>query len=133
MKSTQIIRTIVNEKWDSGPDTYSHLPRFQEMEKPELPTVGKTYLVFEVDYVGPNDRDKKPTIHWRDDELMITEGFPGNSDRNIRRFHGWRGTTDDHSVDAMGVRKCLSVTRKEFAKSVRYRIVFGTDQKRGEA
>lgn len=131
MKNDQIIRTIVNEKYDTG-DTYVTLPRFQEMNRPELPEVGKMYLVEEREDVGPHGKNTKPTLGWWDDELMLSEGFPGNSDRSVRRFHGWRGTTDDVSVYAHGVRKCLSVTRREFAKSVRYRIVFGADQKHGE-
>mgnify|MGYP003394374848 CR=1 FL=1 len=33
------------------------------------------------------------------------DGVPGNSDASIRRTEGWRGTTDDVSVDAHGVVK----------------------------
>jgi len=116
--------TIINEKWDSG-ETYSILPRFMEMDKPELPNVGTTYLVYEID-------NGDHTVKWTDDELMVNEGFPGNSDHSIRRFHGWRGTTDNCSVHAMGVRRCLSVIRKEFRKTVRYHIKFGQDMKRDE-
>jgi len=31
------------------------------------------------------------------------DGVPGNSDRSIKRTTGWRGTTNDTSVDARGV------------------------------
>lgn len=31
------------------------------------------------------------------------DGVPGNSDRSIKRTTGWRGTTNDTSVDAHGV------------------------------
>lgn len=31
------------------------------------------------------------------------DGIPGNSDHRIRRLTGWRGTTDNHSVDAHGL------------------------------
>lgn len=35
-------------------------------------------------------------------ELAET-GYPGNTDSSVRRFHGWRGTTNDISVYAHGV------------------------------
>lgn len=40
--------------------------------------------------------------------LLTTDnrgGFSGNSDRSIRRLHGWRGTTNDSSVTAHGWRR----------------------------
>ena len=36
-------------------------------------------------------------------------GYPGNMDHNERRFHGWRGTTDNVSTTACGVYEVLSV------------------------
>lgn len=41
------------------------------------------------------------------------DGVPGNSNRNICRFHGWRGTSNDISVTALGARKITKIrTRK---------------------
>lgn len=47
-------------------------------------------------------------------ELMpqyAESGYPGNMDRSIRKFHGWRGTTNDISVDALGVYAVKTVER----------------------
>jgi len=33
------------------------------------------------------------------------EGISGNSDRNIRKLNGWRGTTNDSSITAHGWRR----------------------------
>jgi hypothetical protein len=38
-----------------------------------------------------------------------TAGIPGNMNSNIRRYHGWRGTTNDISHNAHGLRKIISV------------------------
>jgi hypothetical protein len=37
-------------------------------------------------------------------------GFGGNMNSHIKRYHGWRGTTNDKSTEAIGVREVLSVT-----------------------
>lgn len=37
------------------------------------------------------------------------DGIPGNSNPNITRFHGWRGTTDDNSQYAHGLRKIIKI------------------------
>ena len=33
------------------------------------------------------------------------KGIGGNQDYNIKRYHGWRGTTDDISIYAEGLRR----------------------------
>ena len=38
-------------------------------------------------------------------------GYPGNLDPNIRRFHGWRGTTNNIAVTACGVYVIKDVKR----------------------
>jgi hypothetical protein len=35
------------------------------------------------------------------------DGIGGNSNNNIKRYHGWRGTTNDVSVCAHGLRKII--------------------------
>lgn len=118
--------TITVEKVDCGPGCRE---RFIEMDAPELPEPGKDYLVYMRSDVGPNLHEREPDmIRWNDDPEMLERGFPGNSNPSIRRFHGWRGTTDDTHIEALGVRKCLDVKRKEFEKSVRYHLLFGADQ-----
>lgn len=41
------------------------------------------------------------------------EGFPGNADPAVHRFHGWRGTTNDISVTALGVFTVLDITEQK--------------------
>ena len=36
-------------------------------------------------------------------------GIAGNSDRNFYRFHGWRGTTNDVSCYAHGLREIIKI------------------------
>lgn len=38
------------------------------------------------------------------------KGVPGNENNHICRYHGWRGTTNDISVHAHGVRKVIAVS-----------------------
>lgn len=38
-------------------------------------------------------------------------GYPGNTDHSIKRFHGWRGTTNDTYVEAHGVYTVKSADR----------------------
>lgn len=37
------------------------------------------------------------------------EGVEGNMNHNIKRYHGWRGTTDGVAINAHGVRKVIKV------------------------
>ena len=53
-----------------------------------------------------------------------SSGWGGNMNRNIRRFHGWRGTTNDISTDALGIRRIEKVT--EF-KNGSVRILMSED------
>lgn len=56
-------------------------------------------------------------------------GVPGNMDRNVRRYHGWRGTTNDISVDACGVHV---VTDIQIYKNGNFKITLGPDLKPDE-
>jgi len=53
-------------------------------------------------------------------------GWAGNSYPTTYRYHGWRGTSNDISADAMGLRRILSyaVTGNRSKKA---RVVFGHD------
>lgn len=128
-KNRALSHRIIVDKIDTG-NEYSHLDRYQEMDKPELPRVGVTYLVWVSEYVGPNRMQRTPSVlHFSNDERMVNEGFPGNSDHTVRRFHGWRGTTDDYAIHAMGVRECVGVECIDHQKTVHYRISFSPDLK----
>lgn len=45
----------------------------------------------------------KENYYLRFDSRAVNEGYPGNVNPAIRRFHGWRGTTDNIAVYAHGV------------------------------
>jgi hypothetical protein len=93
-----------------------------------LPETGKKYFFSTYQYTGPNmDRDRKEHLFWSDDPGLLEHGMGGNMDTNIKRFHGWRGTTCDTSRSADGVHICEKVSRKEFQRHVRYTIIFGDD------
>ena len=38
------------------------------------------------------------------------DGIPGNDNSDIKRFHGWRGTTCDIEVVAHGLRKIIKIS-----------------------
>jgi len=92
-----------------------------------LPMIGSTYMVATDEYVGPNG-DKPSSLSYREDN---GEGWAGNMDASDRRYHGWRGTTDDWSVQGRGIRKVLSATVSG-KRSKLVRIVFGRDLKKDE-
>lgn len=46
---------------------------------------------------------KRKTMHFK----LSDEGISGNSNSNIKRYHGWRGTTNDVSIDAFGQREIV--------------------------
>lgn len=51
---------------------------------------------------GWDDRDRY--------EIRIApNGIGGNMDRSVKRFHGWRGTTNNISVTAMGRREIKKI------------------------
>lgn len=39
------------------------------------------------------------------------DGVPGNSNHNIKQIHGWRGTTNNMSVDAYGEREIIKIRK----------------------
>jgi len=125
-----IVERIIFPLDDFGPGSHD---RYAEMDPPELPVAGKKYLIWSSTYVGvgPNFKAPRP-IRYSDDERFLDEGFPGNSDPTFRQFHGWRGTTDDWSVTARGVRLCVSVERRLYTKTVHYHIVWGPDTTRAQ-
>ena len=40
---------------------------------------------------------------------LAPDGVPGNSDSHVRRYHGWRGTTNNISITAHGLRRVIKV------------------------
>lgn len=80
------------------------------------------------DIMRDNTGDTLPHIAlWIDNG----EGVPGNSDRSQCRYHGWRGTTNDTSCRAYGLRKIIS-TAITGGRAKKLRIVFGRDLAEGK-
>ena len=118
---TMLNRTIIKAKDFWGGEYY-------ESDPPKMPQVNDTYFVWEREYVGPNKEKYFKEIAFSIDRDLIENGMGGNMNPNIKSHHGWRGTTDDVCVTALGVRKCLESSVKQFKTSTHYRIRFGTDQ-----
>lgn len=58
---------------------------------------------------------------WHISNRFADRGYPGNMDPSIRRFHGWRGTTNDIHIDAHGVYTVKAVDkvhRREWGEDV---------------
>lgn len=77
------------------------------------------------EYVGPNSVGDHPDMDLllRDDN---GEGWPGNSDPNQCRYHGWRGITDNWAIYVHGLRRVLDV-RVTGDRSKRVVVVLGRD------
>ena len=83
--------------------------------------VGRTGTLVSCEYVGPN----RGTRGLRG--VSLWDGpVPGNSNRAIRTYHGWRGTTDDYAVYAHGRRTVESVTAHRRGMAVT--VVLGRDE-----
>lgn len=96
-------------------DPYSSY--FYYPEYNSYPEVGHEYVVTEHENIMTGYR----TYKFRPD---TTQGVPGNVDWNDKRFHGWRGTTSNIAVRALGVRRVLKMTEQ---KNGRTRIVLSDD------
>jgi hypothetical protein len=61
-------------------------------------------------------------------------GIPGNLNADECCYHGWRGTTDDISMHALGCRKIIKISDEQWDKDRRsYRkITVGPDLKPDE-
>lgn len=53
-----------------------------------------------------------------------SSGWGGNMDANCKRYHGWRGTTNDRSRTALGVFTIKSI---QLQKNGLYRVDIGKD------
>lgn len=72
--------------------------------------IGETIVLGRSSSVSPNDiRDGVSRTHYFAEADL--DGVPGNTNRDIRRTEGWRGTTDDICVDALGIFLVKTVTQ----------------------
>lgn len=104
----------------------------ESVREMSVPNIGELYMVASSEYVGPNrgpNFKTNPKLFWKQDN---GKGWGGNSDQNVKRYHGWRGTSDDWCVTGLGVRKCLDVYQTG-ERSKRVVVIFGKDLKKDEA
>lgn len=89
-------------------------------EELPVPKPGKIYMVAEKCH---EIDDYLPKLLFRADN---GSGWAGNSNPDIHRYHGWRGTTNGWSVRALGLRRCLDVCHRG-VRSHQVLIIFGRD------
>lgn len=90
------------------------------------PVVGKCYFVYGRNNIMTKDKED---LYFTDNKNLLESGMPGNSNSNITRFHGWRGTDNNRSTNAYSVRKCLEVRKM---KNDKVYIRFGSDLRKNE-
>lgn len=66
----------------------------------------------------------RPAVAWYELIPGDNGGIPGNMDRTVRRYHGWRGTTNNVSTEACGVHE---VTAIQAYKNGNVKITLGPD------
>ncbi len=74
-------------------------------------------------------KDILKEIKWYDLRHDNGKGVAGNADPTHRRYHGWRGTTNDLSVEALGLHE---ITKVQKFKNGNVRIWLGEDLKSEE-
>lgn len=70
--------------------------------------VGDVYAVAEEDNVMTGEK--------RYIFKSADSGFAGNMGGSIKRYHGWRGTTNNWSIEALGVFEVLNIERQKNGK-----------------
>ncbi|WP_302814943.1 hypothetical protein [Ruthenibacterium lactatiformans] len=75
-------------------------------------------------------REDNCSSSWWDAYRHTGSGVPGNMDREVKRYHGWRGTSYGVSLTAHGVRRVLKVVDLGDNPEVmehQYKITVGKD------
>lgn len=59
---------------------------------------------------------------------IATDGIGGNMDNNVKRYHGWRGTTNNKALFAHGLRRILKIEDVEDVYNINtFKITVGKD------
>lgn len=58
-----------------------------------------------------NEETGKENYYLCFEEKAIEEGYPGNADYSVRRFHGWRGTSYGTAIYAHGVHRITFIVK----------------------
>ena len=70
--------------------------------------VGEKMVLVSSEDVGPGSKSKE-----RYYLIADKGGVSGNMDRDIKRYHGWRGTTNNSSVYAHGLREVIKISERK--------------------
>lgn len=103
---------------------------FNSYENPGIESlyhVGDAVLVY--------SREKAGNEYFDISKEFAEEGYPGNLDRSVKRFHGWRGETNNINTYAHGVYSIKSIEKKagKYAPDEFVKITLNrTDIKKGE-
>lgn len=96
--------------------TFTYIPHWES----EIPKVGDEVVLVEI------TNNLKGWIKW--EPRVAPEGIPGNMDSKVKRFHGWRGTTDDVAIYAHGLRQVTKITPAGVIDgSQAYKVTVGKD------
>jgi hypothetical protein len=87
-----------------------HLTTCTYLDIIDATCIGKIYAVAKRS-PDANAGSYPDTLIFRDDDETITSGWAGNSNPNIRKHYGWRGTTDNIGIYAMGIAKLIKYTQ----------------------
>ena len=86
----------------------------------DLPKIGNVVMVAE-SHRTDND---VVVFSWQEDNGF---GWGGNVDSSIRKYRGWRGTTNSWAFYGLGLRECLSI-KPSGKRGLGIKIRFGADQ-----
>lgn len=75
--------------------------------------------------VSPNAMRSNNPTEYSASLYADADGVPGNSNSNISRLHGWRGTTGDSCCYAMGWRRVESIAPRK--RGVGYVVILSAD------
>ncbi len=105
---------------DSNPDDWQPIYKWMKTKY----KIGETVMLVSNTNVSPNAIRNG----FNTEEYFLAfdcpDGIPGNANKNITRYHGWRGTNNDNSTYAHGLRK---ITRIRYLKNGQVAITVGRD------
>lgn len=94
----------------TGEYDYENEVELSEDEWGYIPTkykIGARVILISHTDVSPNALRRGTTDRYS--LSFSTDGIGGNSNSDIKRFHGWRGTTNDTSCYAHGLREIVKI------------------------
>jgi len=105
------VTKISDEEWGYVPTKYE---------------IGAQVMLVSHEDVSPNALRRGDGVESYSLVFGAPDGIGGNSNRNIKRYHGWRGTTCDTSCHAHGLREIVNIRT---LKNGRVAVTVGPDIK----